>query len=159
MSEANEKTGERRAFLRATGLAVVGAVAGKSLAAEPAAPAEVQAAEPATETTRPLVLKDHPDLQKVGGWKTIGKGREKLIVARTDTNSFVACSAICTHKGCEVEYAHDDKLFICPCHGARYDLQGNVVRGPAKLPLARHNIEAAALLEIAPVAAPSNKNG
>lgn len=145
MSQNEKNLNERRAFLRTGGLAVVGAVAAKSIHADEAAPV-VKA-----DATRALVLKDHKELEKIGGWKVVENGAEKLIIARTDTNSFVACSAICTHKGCEVEYAHADKIFICPCHGARFDLQGNVVKGPAKKPLARHNIDAAALLQIAPI--------
>jgi Rieske Fe-S protein len=154
MSEKHESVNERRAFLRNAAIAAAGAVAGSAVAQV----ARADELAPVVETpapSRPLMLKEHTELQKIGGWKLLQNGAEKLIVARTDENSFVACSAICTHKGCEVEYVHGDKAFACPCHGARFDLQGNVLRGPAKRPLARHNIDAAALLEIAPAAAKS----
>jgi cytochrome b6-f complex iron-sulfur subunit len=31
-----------------------------------------------------------------------------------------------------VDYEHDAKQFVCPCHGARYDIDGKVLQGPAK---------------------------
>ena len=46
---------------------------------------------------------------------------------------FSALSLVCTHLGCTVE-SHADG-FACPCHGSRFDLQGNVSRGPAGKPL------------------------
>ena len=135
-----ETQSSRRNFLRVASAAAVAGAAGIARADETTK----------EETSRVLELKDFANLQKVGGSKIVENGKDKIIVARTGESSFVACSAICPHKGCEVEYFHDDKLFICPCHGARFDLEGKVVKGPAKTPLARHEIEAAAVLELAP---------
>ncbi len=44
-------------------------------------------------------------------------------------NGFTAISLVCTHLGCTLESKQDG--FACPCHGSRFDLNGNVVRGPA----------------------------
>jgi cytochrome b6-f complex iron-sulfur subunit len=44
-------------------------------------------------------------------------------------SGFSALSLVCTHLGCTVESQADG--FTCPCHGSRFDLQGNVSRGPA----------------------------
>jgi len=46
-------------------------------------------------------------------------------------------SGICTHQGCEVEYATQPQEFICPCHDSQYDKTGEVVKGPAKNRLPR----------------------
>jgi len=46
-------------------------------------------------------------------------------------------SGICTHQGCEVEYAIKPGKFICPCHDSQYDKTGEVVKGPAKNRLPR----------------------
>jgi cytochrome b6-f complex iron-sulfur subunit len=43
---------------------------------------------------------------------------------------FIAYSLTCTHLGCTVE--HDDQGFSCPCHGSRFDKDGNVLAGPAQ---------------------------
>jgi len=36
-------------------------------------------------------------------------------------------SATCTHQGCTVAWRSGSKSFQCPCHGAVYDENGNVV--------------------------------
>ncbi len=50
-----------------------------------------------------------------------------------------AMSLVCTHLGCTVE--ESDGGFKCPCHASRYDAQGNVERGPARLPLRQLRVE------------------
>lgn len=47
-----------------------------------------------------------------------------------DENGFSAMSLICTHLGCTVEQQANG--FSCPCHGSRFDQNGNSLRGPAK---------------------------
>lgn len=46
---------------------------------------------------------------------------------------FYAISSTCTHLGCNVRHA--GRGFECPCHGSRFDDNGQVVRGPAPSPL------------------------
>lgn len=48
-----------------------------------------------------------------------------------------ALSARCTHLGCAVGVAEDGQTLSCPCHGSRYTLEGQVLRGPATDPLPR----------------------
>ncbi|MGK7915176.1 MAG: FAD-dependent oxidoreductase [Prochloraceae cyanobacterium] len=50
-----------------------------------------------------------------------------------------AISLTCTHQGCTVQKQADGK-FLCPCHGALYDRQGKVIRGPAQRDLPRFKI-------------------
>jgi cytochrome b6-f complex iron-sulfur subunit len=42
-----------------------------------------------------------------------------------------ALSAVCTHLGCITRFHADERAIACPCHGSRYDLEGNVTQGPA----------------------------
>ena len=42
----------------------------------------------------------------------------------------VLISLACTHQGCIVD--EKDGKYVCPCHGAEFDLEGRVTKGPAK---------------------------
>ena len=46
-----------------------------------------------------------------------------------------AMSAVCTHLGCITRHHADENAIACPCHGSRFDLEGNVTHGPAPRPL------------------------
>ncbi len=51
----------------------------------------------------------------------------------------VAYSLICTHLGCIVEQVGD--TLTCPCHGSRFDLNGELLEGPAQRALKELHIE------------------
>lgn len=55
--------------------------------------------------------------------------------ASNEENGFRCLSAVCSHTGCNVAWRANEKLFVCPCHGGRYDMDGNVVSGPPPRPL------------------------
>ncbi|WP_041971114.1 ubiquinol-cytochrome c reductase iron-sulfur subunit [Geobacter sp. OR-1] len=59
---------------------------------------------------------------------------ERVAIARA-RDGFYALRLVCTHLGCAVSVTPDG--IFCPCHGSRFDVQGNVMRGPATRPLAR----------------------
>lgn len=48
-------------------------------------------------------------------------------------SKIAAISTTCTHLGCIVGVAETG--FACPCHGSRFDQDGNVTGGPAPKPL------------------------
>ena len=50
-----------------------------------------------------------------------------------------AYSLTCTHLGCTVE--EDGEAFSCPCHGSRFNNNGEVLKGPAQKPLRRLEVE------------------
>ncbi len=52
----------------------------------------------------------------------------RICVVR-EGNKLAAISTTCTHLGCIVGVAETG--FSCPCHGSRYDQDGNVTGGPA----------------------------
>lgn len=60
-----------------------------------------------------------------------------FLVARTSTSTFSAIDAVCTHEGCTVSGA-SGATYVCPCHGSRYNRNGQVVGGPAKASLRQY---------------------
>jgi glycine/D-amino acid oxidase-like deaminating enzyme/nitrite reductase/ring-hydroxylating ferredoxin subunit len=56
---------------------------------------------------------------------------KKLAVYRDAGGEFHALNPVCTHAGCIVNWNPSEKSWDCPCHGARYDINGDVLTGPA----------------------------
>ncbi len=87
-----------------------------------------------------LELKDAP-----------GKGVKKTSLTYTDDSGeneitiflaalpegVTAFSAVCSHLGCIVDWDSKTEQFLCPCHGSKYDVNGNVIGGTAPAPLER----------------------
>ena len=69
-----------------------------------------------------------------GGAAQVQAGNATYLVARTGEESFTAVTAVCTHEGCTVS-GFSDGIYVCPCHGSRYNTSGTVVNGPAPRPL------------------------
>lgn len=60
----------------------------------------------------------------------------KVLVVRKD-GALRGVQATCTHLGCTVAWNGESGETECPCHGARYALDGQVLKGPARDPLAQ----------------------
>jgi cytochrome b6-f complex iron-sulfur subunit len=54
-------------------------------------------------------------------------------------DGFTAISLTCPHLGCTVE--EKDGEMLCPCHGSRYTLDGQLLQGPATKGLKNLTIE------------------
>ena len=59
-----------------------------------------------------------------------------FLLTRTGAETFTALLGACTHHGCTISQAARP-VFVCPCHGSRFDHDGNAVQGPASAPLQR----------------------
>ena len=55
--------------------------------------------------------------------------KERAFILRTE-GGFLAISAVCTHLHCIVNWNEMLKKFECPCHGAKFNRNGEVLEGP-----------------------------
>jgi glycine/D-amino acid oxidase-like deaminating enzyme/nitrite reductase/ring-hydroxylating ferredoxin subunit len=70
-----------------------------------------------------------------GQGKVLNLGGERVAVYRDSHGVVSACSAVCTHLGCEVHFNAAEASWDCPCHGSRFRVDGSVIAGPAETPL------------------------
>lgn len=70
----------------------------------------------------------HAGIVWVGGHRR-GVYREILPDGKTKLH---AVSIKCPHLGCELAWNPDEKSWDCPCHGSRFDIDGNLLDGPSQ---------------------------
>jgi Rieske Fe-S protein len=63
--------------------------------------------------------------------------RGQQVILMTGKNGPLVFSASCPHLGCNVAWDSGDGVFRCPCHGAMFNAEGQVIRGPVAAPLRR----------------------
>lgn len=54
-----------------------------------------------------------------------------IIIARTNTGTFLAVSSSCTHEGVTLGYDKSGNVFVCPRHNSQFTSTGTVISGPA----------------------------
>jgi Rieske Fe-S protein len=85
-------------------------------------------------------LNKHIKLKETGGWSAFEVINRKVIVIHPAENDFKAFENKCTHKGGWLSYRYKDGFMQCALHGSRFDTNGEVVRGPAQLPIHEFNV-------------------
>ena len=60
---------------------------------------------------------------------------KKVAGYRDDDVGLHAVSSRCTHLGCQVTWNAAERTWDCPCHASRFDVDGEVLNGPAVDPL------------------------
>ncbi|MFQ5561060.1 MAG: ubiquinol-cytochrome c reductase iron-sulfur subunit [Nitrospinota bacterium] len=60
-----------------------------------------------------------------------------------NTEGIYALVGVCTHLGCTPNWFLAENKFKCPCHGTNYNIEGEVIAGPAPEPLYRAKISLA----------------
>jgi len=90
------------------------------------------------ESTAPFWVDANPTLDATGTAKVAFYGGGDRVFA-VKPNQTEALSLTCTHQGCTV-HPNENGEYHCPCHGAVYDKDGKVLRGPAKRDLARFKV-------------------
>jgi len=59
-------------------------------------------------------------------------GNGAILAEHNSDDTYKALSGLCTHQSCIVsDFDGSNSVFVCPCHGSQFDLNGNVKQGPA----------------------------
>lgn len=66
-----------------------------------------------------------------GEGKIVKYNDEKIGLYKDEEGTLHAVNPVCTHLKCEVKWNGTEKSWDCPCHGARYSYDGQVITGPA----------------------------
>ena len=92
---------------------------------------------PVVDALRPLEPPEEEAVASLDGQSmALWEARQVVVagrpvwVVRSD-EGFRAFSAVCTHLGCVVKWRRGQRQFFCPCHGARFSSDGEVMGGPA----------------------------
>ncbi|MBP9133092.1 MAG: Rieske 2Fe-2S domain-containing protein [Saprospiraceae bacterium] len=129
---------DRREFIEKVGLwSIAGVVAGEVLMSAGCKAPAIAFLDSSPEGNRVRILK--------ANWPS-GKDfvvvkhptDEHPIFVHKEGDSFLALHLKCTHRGCTVH--PEESRLSCPCHGSKFDLKGNVTKGPAKKPLSSYPV-------------------
>jgi len=64
-----------------------------------------------------------------------------LLVRNTENKQISALNPKCPHQGCIVEWDADEKSLACPCHGSKFDADGELLEGPATKALTSYEVK------------------
>lgn len=129
----NENLLTRRYFLEIVGAGAIGIAAVGSIVLT-------------GEYLSPNVVKEPPMRFKAGFPQDYPPGsvtldvKQKVYVIRAKEGYFYALSAICTHLGCITNWKPEAGIIACPCHGSKFNEDGEKIAGPAPRPLPRFAI-------------------
>ncbi|WP_254536119.1 FAD-dependent oxidoreductase [Halomarina litorea] len=71
-----------------------------------------------------------------GEGTVVREGTSPVAVSRDESGDLRAVSAVCPHMKCVVDWNAAERSWDCPCHGSRFDADGEVIDGPATEALA-----------------------
>jgi cytochrome b6-f complex iron-sulfur subunit len=77
----------------------------------------------------------------LGTAKEVTYNEIPLVIINRRGSGFIALSRVCTHLGCLIGYDSFNNKLVCPCHAAEFDLEGNVLTGPAAKSLQRYPLK------------------
>jgi Rieske Fe-S protein len=71
---------------------------------------------------------------QVNGWEKTSTSYGVFVV-RGEGDQIDTLSNVCTHLSCRVNWDDPSQQFVCPCHDAAFDINGEIVHGPQPRPL------------------------
>lgn len=90
-----------------------------------------------------IAIKETDSLKRLrpGTGKVVEVNGKKVAAYCDEQGNIHALSPVCTHAACIVGWNSEEKSWDCPCHGARYDIDGQVLTGPATRSLSPISLE------------------
>ena len=83
-----------------------------------------------------IFFSDKPDIKLSLPLKNINNGithlKESQLFIYKNDETIDIYDAHCTHMGCILNFDNQSEQFNCPCHKSRFDIDGTILRGPAK---------------------------
>ena len=89
-----------------------------------------------------ISLSENSALQVVGGALALPPNpidSHGMLLYRENENVIKVYSRNCTHANCTIDAYSSSGVSTCSCHGSAFDLNGNVLNGPAENPLKQYN--------------------
>ena len=73
---------------------------------------------------------------RVNGWERTATSYGGFVLRKSEAaEDLVILSSRCTHLGCQLNWRADSRVYVCPCHDASFDINGQVIDGPPPRPL------------------------
>jgi len=104
-----------------------------------------------------LNLPQYSDLNLFGGWTYIDEGFKGLIIYHKVDDTYIALERCCTYEPLEecsqvcvdesgifLRCGHYDGEDFISCCGSNFDMEGNVIKGPALYPLKQYRVSRSA---------------
>lgn len=89
------------------------------------------------QTTKSLIIEkfmlSNDDLYEIknGEGKIINVSGKKVGIYIDENGKVHAIKPVCSHFGCELTFNSLEKTWDCPCHGSRFDIDGNSIETPS----------------------------
>jgi len=75
---------------------------------------------------------------QVNGWERTSTSHGGFVIRKSEApNDLVILNSKCTHLSCTVNWSNNDQVYLCPCHDAKFSMEGTVLDGPPPRPLDR----------------------
>lgn len=66
-----------------------------------------------------------------GEGKVLERDEGKVAVYKDESGKITACSAVCPHMACIVNWNNAEQTWDCPCHASRFSPDGKLLEGPS----------------------------
>jgi glycine/D-amino acid oxidase-like deaminating enzyme/nitrite reductase/ring-hydroxylating ferredoxin subunit len=76
-----------------------------------------------------------------GEGKLVKYEGHNIALYKDPAGKLFALNPVCTHAKCVVDWNRAEQSWDCPCHGARYSIEGEVLTGPARAGLEKIDLE------------------